>query len=313
MEANGPLGLEQATSPTSDPPVGLTVRGRWFTTAELAEISSIVESSPDEHRFALSKRICAALDWRQPNGRLKDRACRAVLARLDALGLLRLPPPRRLAVARRAVPITERTAPCTPRSIAPREVGLHSFTLVGASRAANPEGLWNEYVERYHALGYGVPVGPRLKYFVDVDAQPIACIAFAGAAWSVEARDRWIGWSSEQRQRGLPLVVNNTRFVIFPWARSKNLASRILSLAAKRMRADWAITYGYEPLLLETFVDLERHSESRGSSYRAANWRLVGVTKGRGKLDRHFEANKSKKAVLLYPLVEDVQRRLSTI
>jgi hypothetical protein len=154
-----------------------------------------------------------------------------------------------------------------------------------------------------------VPVGPHLKYFVALDGEPIACLAFGGAAWRVEARDRWIGWESEGRERNLRYVVNNTRFVIFPWIQVRNLASRLLALAARRIRDDWLERYAYRPLLLETFVDAERH---RGTCYRAANWLCVGYTKGRGKLDRRFEANQPKKSVLLYPLAKDASTLLRT-
>jgi hypothetical protein len=156
-------------------------------------------------------------------------------------------------------------------------------------------------------LGYGVPVGPHIKYFITLAGEPIACLCFAGAAWRVEARDRWIGWNFRQRERNLRYIVNNTRFVIFPWINVPNLASRLLALAAKRIAADWQRLYAYQPLLLETFVDSERYA---GTCYLAANWLLAGYTKGRGKLDRQFKANLSKKAVLLYPLTKDATRYL---
>lgn len=288
---------------------GITIRGRAFTRRELFLVKAIVEASPGDHRFALSKKICRALVWYQPNGRLKDRSCRDVLCKLQETGFLRLPPPRRPAVRRRPVAITNRSAPGPVRSFCPRDIDLASFSVVTGSGDPRQEKRWNEYVERYHELGYGVPVGPHLKYFVALDGEPIACLAFGGAAWKVEARDRWIGWESEGRERNLRYVVNNTRFVIFPWIQVGNLASRLLALAARRIRDDWLERYAYRPLLLETFVDAERH---RGTCYRAANWLCVGYTKGRGKLDRRFEANRPKKSVLLYPLAKDASSLLRT-
>jgi hypothetical protein len=286
---------------------GMTIRGRTFSSKELGTIQAIVEASPQAHRFALSKMVCRELGWVQPNGRLKDRSCRDVLARLDALGLLRLPPPRRPAVRRRPVPITERSAPRRAWTFHPRDIGLACFSIVTGAGDPERERLWNEYVERYHELGYGVSLGAHVKYFVTLGEEPIACLAFGGAAWWVEARDRWIGWSRERRERNLHYVVNNTRFLIFPWIEVRNLASRLLSLAARRVREDWLRLYAYRPLLLETFVNCERHA---GTCYRAANWRLVGTTKGRGKLDRHFEATQPKKAVWVYPLTEDASTQL---
>ncbi len=288
---------------------GVTIRGRRFGSEELLQIRAVVQASPEDHRFAISKKVCAALDWRQPNGRLKDRACRDVLAKLQDLGFLRLPPRRRPPVVRRPVPITEETVPRPVCAIRPRDIDCASFSMVTGSGNAQRERLWNEYVERYHYLGYGVPLGPHIKYFVCVQQEPIACLAFSGAAWRVEARDRWIDWSDEQRRRNLSYVVNNSRFLIFPWIEVPNLASRLLSLAARRLPDDWHRRYAYRPLLLETFVHTERHS---GTCYRAANWILVGHTKGRGRMDRQFKAVLPKKAMLLYPLVKDAASRLCT-
>jgi len=286
---------------------GITIRGRSFAFEELVRIRAVIEDSPEAHRFAISKRVCEALDWRQPNGRLKDRACRDVLARLHEIGLLRLPPPRRPPVRRRPVPITDRSSVRSSVPVHPRDIERASFSIVTGCGDANQERLWNEYVERYHYLGYGVPLGTHIKYFIQVREERIACLAFGGAAWRVEARDQWIGWSEEQRRRNLRYVVNNTRFLIFPWIAVPNLASRLLSLAVRRLPADWNRLYAYRPLLLETFVHAERHT---AACYRAANWTWVGHTKGRGRMDRHFKAAVPKKAVLLYPLVKDVSERL---
>lgn len=297
-------GLPYTTERVLD---GMTIRGRSFTREELLQIRAVVDESPEAHRFAISKKVCEVLGWRQRNGRLKDRACRDVLARLHDIGFLRLPSPRRPAVRRRPIPITDRTTPRPPLSMRPLELERTSFSIVTGSGDAEQERLWNEYVERYHYLGYGVPLGPHIKYFVHVRQDIIACLAFAGAAWRIEARDRWIGWSDEQRRLNLHRVVNNTRFLIFPWVVVPNLASRLLSLAARRLPDDWSRLYAHRPLLLETFVHAERHT---AACYRAANWTWVGHTKGRGRMDRHFKANVPKKSVLLYPLVKDASERL---
>jgi hypothetical protein len=306
--------MHRSTPKSGEPPAapepmlgGITVRGRSFAPEELLRIRAVIEDSPEAHRFAISKRVCEALDWRQPNGRLKDRACRDVITRLHDIGFLRLPSPRRPPVRRRPVPITARSSPRPFLPTHPRDIERASFSIVTGCGDAEQEGLWNEYVERYHYLGYGVPLGAHIKYFIQVRQERIACLAFAGAAWRVEARDQWIGWSEEQRKRNLRYVVNNTRFLIFPWIAVPNLASRLLSLAVRRLPADWNRLYAYRPLLLETFVHAERHT---AACYRAANWTWVGHTKGRGRMDRHFKAAVPKKAVLLYPLVKDASERL---
>jgi len=303
-----PIAQGERPQASAEPELeGIRIRGRRFSAAELLRIRAVVHECADAHRFALSKKVCEALDWRQRNGRLKDRACRDVLARLHELGFLRLPAPRRPAVRRRRVLLTPQTGPRPALAIRPRDIDDASFSLVTGSGDAKRERLWNEYVERYHDFGYGVPLGAHLKYFVSVGREPIACLAFCGAAWRVEARERWIGWSDAQRRRNLSFVVNNSRFVILPWVASPNLASRILSLAARRLARDWQARYAYRPLLLETFVHGERY---RGTCYRAANWIWVGHTKGRGRMDREFKADVAKKAMFVYPLVNDAASRL---
>jgi len=284
----------------------LTVRGRTFAREELLRILEIVESSPLDHRFAISKMVCKALGWYQENGRPKDRSCRELLQRLDRAGFIKLPLPRRPPTRRRPIPLTSRTDPRLAFPIKPREVGLEHFRI--ATKTDSQEQLWNEFVERYHYLKFGVVVGPQIKYFVQVRGEPVACLSFGGAAWKVESRDRWIGWTTEQRKRNLRCVVNNTRYLILPWISVKCLASRILSLAAKRLPEDWLRRYGYEPCLIETFVQTDRHA---GTCYKAANWIMVGETKGRGRMDRYSEAKLPKKMMYVYPLRPNAREILS--
>lgn len=288
----------------------VTLRGRIFTPAELMQIRAVIEGSPSAHRNALSKMVCEALNWRQANGRLKDRSCRDVLLKLHAAGLVSLPPRRRPPTRRQPIVITNRTDPKPGVPFGPRDISTHDFTIVTGSGHLADEKLWNEYVERYHYLGYGVPVGPHIKYFVRLRQEPVACIAFAGAAWKIQPRDSWIGWSAEQRQRNLRWIVNNTRFLIFPWVRVDNLASRLLALALKRLPDDWLRLYAYRPLLVETFVHADRHA---GTCYRAANWLCAGTTQGRGKTDRKNVARLPKKLVFLRELTQDARSTLAAI
>lgn len=286
----------------------LCLRGRMFSHAELLRIRDLVSTSPGVHRLDLSKKVCELLEWRQANGRLKDRSCRDVLLRLDASGFLQLPPRRRPPTSRQPIQITAAT---DPRPVAvrfgPRDVGVESFQIVSSNGRAADARLWNEYVERYHYLRYGVPVGPHIKYFVYVRDEPIALMAFGGAAWKTAPRDTWIGWPSAQREANLHLVVNNTRFLILPWIRIDNLASRLLSLAVRRLPEDWNRRYAHRPLLLETFVHADRHA---GTCYRAANWINAGITQGRGKTDRHKTFSVPKKFVFLLPIVGNARTRL---
>lgn len=287
-------------------PASLTVRGRAFSPDEVARIRDIVSGSAGEHRRAISKKACLVLGWLQENGRPKDRSCRELLRKLDEAGIIRLPPRRRPPVRRRPIPLTDRTAPRLAFAVEPRDVGLDQFTI--ATGNERTEQLWNEFVERYHYLKFGTVVGPQIKYFVEVGGEPVACLSFGGAAWTVEARDQWIGWTVEQRRNRLRFLVNNTRYLLFPWIQVKNLASRILGLAARRLPKDWEDRYGYRPVLLETFVHADRHA---GTCYRAANWIMVGETKGRGRMDRYGTAKLPRKVMFVHPLASDAREILT--
>jgi len=139
--------------------------------------------------------------------------------------------------------------------------------------------LWNEYVQRYHYLGYTAMSGSQLRYNVYAGDQLVALLSFGASAWKLAGRDSFIGWQSAQRLKNLQLVVNNARFLILPWIQCKGLASKILSKVNHQLPIDWQPRYGFKPVLLETFVECERH---RGTSYKAANWVNVGKTAGRG-------------------------------
>ena len=172
-------------------------------------------------------------------------------------------------------------------------------------------GWWRELIGRYHYLGYRVPFGAQLRYLAFV-SQPtpsvVAALQVSSPAWRLATRDRWIGWDEPTRMRQLQRVVNNSRFLVLPWVRVKNLASRLLALLAKRLAADWHARFAIEPLLIETLVDRRRFA---GTCYRAANWIELGDTSGRGRMDRaHARHGQAPKRVLVYPLVADAQRRL---
>jgi hypothetical protein len=282
------------------------IRGRVFSPEDITLIRSVIASSPGGTRRLLSAKVCHALNWYQDNGRPKDRPCRDVLRRLETLGMLTLPPTRPRTRRGRSAAKTEHIHPRLPFALSPKDIQLDSFAIVNGARAHR---LWNEYVATYHYLGYGVPVGPNLKYFVEVRGEPVACLAFSGAAWKVAPRDTWIGWTREQREKNLRHIVNNTRFLILPWITVKNLASRILALAIRRLPADWLARYAYRPLLIETFVHSDRHA---GTCYKAANWICVGETQGRGRMDRFKERALPKKAIFLYPITPHARSFLAT-
>jgi hypothetical protein len=250
--------------------------GRDFSAAELTLIRTLIAEDPRRTRAELSRLACQALHWLKPDGGLKDMSCRVAMLRMQEDGLIQLPPPTRQRPETR-IRISVETGPQTPIHAPVHALPGLQLRLVG-TRADSC--LWNEYIHRYHYLGFKTLPGAQLRYWVYAGERLVALLGFGAAAWQCAPRDHFIGWTHEQRQQNLPLIVNNARFLILPWVRSENLASKILGLAARQLPQDWQHRYGLRPLLLETFVEKDRFT---GACYRAANWLHVGQTQGRGK------------------------------
>ena len=259
-------------------------------------------------RHELASTICEALQWVRPNGRLKTRECYEYLELLEARGLVRLPARRE---QRRRGPtsivFTDAGREGAQRVGELSDVGPVSLGLVSN---AQERALWRELVERYHYVGHKVPYGAHLRYLVWLTRPRLelgGCVQFSSAARWIVARDRFIGWDEATRQKNLPRVVNNSRFLILPWLEIKGLASHVLSLAARVMVEDWEEAYGVRPALLETFVEQGRFE---GTCYRAANWVEVGTTAGRGRMDRAKRKAEPVKLCLVYPLQRNFRQAL---
>jgi len=158
---------------------------------------------------------------------------------------------------------------------------------------------WDALMERHHYLGFRQFAGCRLRYVAHIDGRWLALIGWQSAALRCTARDQWIGWSSVLRTQRLHLIANNARFLILPQARQPNLASRVLSLNLQRLDGDWRHTFGHPLLMAETFVDVSRFS---GICYRAANWRMAGLTRGFSRQTCGYQRHDQPKQVWLYPL-----------
>lgn len=259
--------------------------GRRFSAAEIELMREVVSDFGSLSLTEIARTVCELLDWKRPNGRLKNHECRLLLEKLSAAGLVTLPPLRESGPrGPRVVTSTNNGTEQEPLSCSVGQLSPLTLTVV---RSRSESALWNELVQRYHYRGYRVPVGANLRYLVrSVSAdQVLACLLWSSPAWKMAPRESWIGWTDEERARNLQLIVSNSRFLILPWVRVRNLASTILSLCARQLPADWERLYGYRPVLLETIID----AQFRGTSYRAANWLLLGATTGRGRMDRHHE------------------------
>lgn len=285
--------------------------GRGFTESELVLIGEVVSNCGGLSRKELAQTVCELLDWRRASGGLKALECVALLEQLEASGRIGLPAKQstKPVGSRTRIPQSERGDP-GPELVG--EVGTFAPIEVEIVETADQAKLFRELVGRYHYLGYRVAYGAQLRYLAYA-TQPrravVGCVQFSSPAWRMAVRDRWIGWTEPTRKLQLQRIVNNSRFLILPWVKVKNLASVVLSRTARRLGEDWRSRYGVELLLIETLVDRARYS---GHCYRAANFVELGATSGRGRMDReHARHGACVKTVLVYPLLPDARARLA--
>jgi Druantia protein DruA len=286
----------------------LVIRRRVITPADLVEIRQLIEVEGARGRSHLSNRLCDLWDWRQANGRYRAIACRELLRRLEAKGLIQLPPP--LRAARRA---GYRNATRLPElgdtvALAGSLAEFRSQLTLRLVREAVHARIFAGLIGAYHYLGYQQATGAQLKYLVWYADRPIACLSFGPAAWKLAPRDHYIGWSARARQARLDWVVNNDRFLIVPGVHIRHLASYVLAATLRRLRADWQAVYGHDLALAETFIEAGRF---RGSCYAAAHWVCVGQTQGRGRNDRRFARALPLKTIWVHPLRADFRSVLS--
>lgn len=278
--------------------------GRVFSQNELDGIRAIIDEDASRNRTNIAQLACEQLAWKKPDGSYKTQSMRLVLIKMEAQALLVLPPAGKYTqTERKPLLHTEKTLPREPLLLPAGELldlRVHTATSEEIS-------LWNEYIDRYHYLGYTPMAGAQMRYFVYSGTDIVALLGFSASAWKVAPRDWFIGWSDEKRKENLQLVVNNSRYLILPWINSKNLASKILGLVAKRIGDDWQSRYKYRPVILETFVEKNRFA---GTCYKAANWKWVGTTKGLGKKGRLKEIKLPPKEVFLYPLEKNFKKLL---
>ncbi|MFC1814695.1 Druantia anti-phage system protein DruA [Thermodesulfobacteriota bacterium] len=284
----------------------ITIRKRTITAADLESIQTTVNEHWDKGRTPISKILCQKWNWVQPNGQLKDMACRELLLTLNRKGLLKLPPRQTSAHNEKR----NRSIPVVEVDQSPVNCKLADLLPVELKPVRNTEfePLYNSLVQEHHYLGYRQIVGNHLKYMVFIGDRPVACIGWGSAAWSVKSRDAFVGWNKNIKENNLHFVANNTRFLILPWVVVKFLASKILALNAKRISDDWLKVYNHPLYLLETFVEKNRF---KGTCYKAANWICTGQTKGIAKKGHDHLFHGKIKDVYLYPLRKNFRLKLT--
>jgi len=279
-------------------PVEWRYRGRAVTAEDIVFVRDLIAQHPGLSRRRLSAKLCEAWQWKQANGALREMVCRGLLLMLHRAGEIELPPVRQISLN----PFVRRDRP-QPVSVdtTPLSGSLNQFLPLSLQqvRRTAEEPLFNSLIENHHYLGYEQPVGEHLKYLVYAQDRPIACLAWSSAPRHLGSRDRYIGWSAEARRRNIRYIAYNTRFLMLPWVEVPHLASHILGRVANTLSRDWEQMYGHPVYFAETFIDPGRF---RGTCYRAANWKLLGLTTGRGKDSISRRPNRSIKEVLGYPL-----------
>jgi hypothetical protein len=287
----------------------LKYRGTAITAEDILFIKQLIAAHPRTSRRRLSHKLCEAWQWKQANGALRDMVCRGLLLMLDRAGHIELPAVK--FVPHNPLVRRERPEPVLIDTTA-IQGALHELRPVEIEpvRRTDREPLFNSLMEQYHYLGYEQPVGEHLKFLVWARGRPIACVAWSSAPRHLASRDCYIGWSAEARRRNIRFLAYNTRYLILPWVRVPHLASHILGKMTSQLSQDWERMYGHPVYFAETFIDPGRF---RGTCYRAANWKLLGCTTGRGKASNSYKPNRPIKEVLGFPLIPRFRELLSQL
>ncbi len=287
----------------------ITVQGRLLRSWELAQIGQWLAEHPHWSRWRLSQHLAVEWNWRNGAGQLKDMAARSLLLKLQGRGLVKLPARRRTAFKRMGriqkaqVSWDTRRIECELAELGPLQIKEVSGQPEERSRFAAA-------LAQFHYLGYGGTVGENLQYMVlNSQGRVLALCLFSAAAWKCQARDQFIGWEPESRERSLPWITNNSRLLILPWVKVAQLGSWMLSRVVSRLSQDWQLKYGHGLALVETFVQRDRFE---GTIYQAANWRRVGASTGRTRQDPDNKLQVPIKDIYLYPLRRDFREVLRT-
>ena len=282
--------------------------GRDFTVREMRLLRALIAERPARHRAQLSREFCQRIGWRRPDGGLKDMAARVAMLAMHRDGWIVLPPPRRrLYPPKPANPQLSQPPLFPPPTTLKDAQPLNLAPITAGDRTASE--YWNACIAAHHYLGYAPQAGAQMRYTVfDRHGHPLALLGFAAAAWKLAPRDRFIGWSHQNRQRHLGRIVNNTRLLVLPWVRIPNLVSHLFKRLARQLPHDWHERYRITPVMIETFVETPRFT---GTVYQASGWIQVGATQGRGRQDTHRKHNLPKKHIWLKPLHKNWKRLLN--
>jgi hypothetical protein len=280
----------------------MRVCGQHFSPDTIADIKASVDADPALTRCALSRRVCEWLEWRAPNRKLQEVSCRKALLQLHRDGIIPLPAADRSRFVRSGARRSVDMPDVVEVSCSLEELGGVELVPV-SSRYSAASRVWNDLMDTFHYLGSGPLCGAQIRYLIrSTEYGYVGGLAFSSAVWALKSREKFIGWTEGARRSNLRQVVCNSRFLIAPSVNVPNLASHVLKLCACRLGADWLERYGYEPVLLETFVDKSRF---RGTCYQAANWTCIGQTAARATAFSNGKVADGPKDIYVYALRRD--------
>jgi hypothetical protein len=273
--------------------------------AKSEEVEALIRQRAGASRTAIAEELCERYGFVDAHSRPQTSSCRKALRDLAQAGSIELPASRR---APRNKPQPRRLgSPVAEAAGVPRSVEQIKDLRLELVQSEQQRRIWNELMLREHPLGERPLVGRQLRYLVCSAHGYLGAAGFASSALALRDRDEWIGWDEEKRRAHLDKVVSLSRLLIRPGVECANLASRVLAMLVEAFAPDFEERYGYRPWLLESFVDSSRHE---GSCYRAANWRRIGSSSGRGRQDRRHQAAETIKDIYVYELEEDFRRHL---
>lgn len=314
--------------------------GHEFNAEKILKIRTLISTNVNWNRNQIAREVCRLFDLRQSNHKLKISQINQVLKRMAMDNLISLPEPVKHKKANAnyvQTPTKKKPINTTFKRLTFNHSSIRRIQLIPVL-CQKDLALWRKLIVQYHYIGVPNLFGAQMKYLVyggnnieptvgllkdlsrrssngmsqniyatlDRGDQLLAAIGFSSSAWKLQSRDRFIGWNDAKRSENLKLVVNNARFLILPWIKFPNLASRILGSVAKQIPFDWEAKYFFKPVLLETFVQIDRF---KGTCYRAANWVHVGKTKGYSLYNKYKKQTPAKD-VYVYPLCNDFRKKL---
>ena len=267
---------------------------RALSTPEAIEYVRLLLETEDAESFTrteLAEVVCEEFGFQDPGGQNQLGGCLKGLRELEAQGWFQLPEPQSQKAGSSPRRLSGSVA--QPVGVPAEVVDIGGLELILVEQESQMR-IWNELMIGEHPQGAGPLVGRQIRYLIGSAHGWLGGFGFAAPALQLADRDRWIGWDREQRRAHLHGVVCLSRFLIRPRVECRNLASRLLSMGLEQRKGDFQRRYHYCPWLVETFLDTSRFT---GASFRAANWTLVGKTKGRGRQDRFSQREKTSKDI----------------